>query len=585
MDLDTQVDTYFANSERDVRAGTGEAAPVSTTEGNTVTALIDGRQYFGEIRALLEGMGSGDVARQFFYMTGWRLHMSDGPGRAETGMFSAAGRPVSPTTRVGQPLDVDPPFELEDTAQGPHPVMGQLLAQRAFDRVDVRVMGWVNPFMLMGIADQHVPPGFWNAAAGTVKSIEWLRAQRVGNHNPLAQRVCGLTVGHNFGAFHLKMVVAHNGDEALAFIGGIDFVKNRAAGEMHLQSDTWHDAAVKVTGPAVRACYMLFKQLWDEQLSRSRADHFSGFLYDGRLVPAVAPGTSSVPPLTGARGRDVPNSGSGPHWVQVARTLPQFPNRQDPRDPRHADLVGGPLSFASREGAFEVMVALRRAIAAATTYVYIEDISFFSSDVMDWLNLKLKEVESTVTVILLSGQPDPDDPPTQQYTIEAINRHLLFDLNENQLDRVRLFERTGVTVHSKLTIVDDRWLFVGSANCTRRSLFTDGELSVGVLGPDVADLQNPENSLAKQVRINLWGGHFGKAPLSNGRLQLTDLTAALAVWEPEWEKAGHPRPYDRPASLEKRPWPLPDTAAHFIEEAYDRYDYDSRDPLPLPALQ
>ncbi len=62
--------------------------------------------------------------------------------------------------------------------------------------------------------------------------------------------------------------------------------------------------------------------------------------------------------------------------------------------------------------------------------------------------------------------------------------------------------RRNVVVHSKATIIDDHWLFVGSANCMRRSLYTDGEISVGVL--------DKHDTLAKQARIDLWGGHFGK---------------------------------------------------------------------------
>ena len=58
--------------------------------------------------------------------------------------------------------------------------------------------------------------------------------------------------------------------------------------------------------------------------------------------------------------------------------------------------------------------------------------------------------------------------------------------------------RDPVYVHSKIGIVDDRWLTVGSANLNAHSLFHDTEMNVVTLDPDVA----------RATRVRLWSEHL-----------------------------------------------------------------------------
>ena len=539
MDIETQVRTYFA-AAADVVAGTGEAVP-NTTSGNTVTPLIDGKRYFGAVRALLEGLGTGpQVAAQFFYTTGWFLHLVAGPGADIPTDLIPPGRraPVSPVTRRA---DDDIAFKLVDgDPPGPYPVMAQLLLQKAAAGVDVRVMGWVNPALLLERPSELAPGDYWDVIVENLLSINYLRNKGIEGVRPLAKRVCALTIGHLLGAMHLKMVVAHDGQKPWAFIGGIDFAPNRVAGEMHPTNENWHDMAVGVDGPCIQVFYDLFRNLWNTQISRPPQP----FLVSGRTIMSVESSTTPISEKT------LPTTGTGPHRVQVALTLPQFHFSRVPSAFRQTPL---PFLREPALGAFEVKVAWRKAISAATRYVYIEDQSFWSQDVMDWINSRLR-AHPTVKVILLTGAPDPNDQPMLRLRVEAINTHLLGigtpnALNAAQKARVGLFMRKGdIIVHSKVTLIDDLWLFVGSANCMRRSLYTDGEMSVAAL--DVDDALN----LAKQVRVNLWGGHFGKMP-DTDRNSLNNLDHALNVWNSAW---GSGQPYPLPtAYLEATPLPLP----------------------------
>ena len=58
--------------------------------------------------------------------------------------------------------------------------------------------------------------------------------------------------------------------------------------------------------------------------------------------------------------------------------------------------------------------------------------------------------------------------------------------------------RDPVYIHSKIGIVDDRWLTIGSANLNEHSLFNDTEMNVVTLDPDVA----------RKARLRLWSEHL-----------------------------------------------------------------------------
>jgi phosphatidylserine/phosphatidylglycerophosphate/cardiolipin synthase-like enzyme len=59
-------------------------------------------------------------------------------------------------------------------------------------------------------------------------------------------------------------------------------------------------------------------------------------------------------------------------------------------------------------------------------------------------------------------------------------------------------EATPVYVHSKICIVDDEWLTLGSANLNERSLFNDSEVNICT----------DDASLATAVRVRLWSEHL-----------------------------------------------------------------------------
>jgi len=90
-----------------------------------------------------------------------------------------------------------------------------------------------------------------------------------------------------------------------------------------------------------------------------------------------------------------------------------------------------------------------------------------------------------------------------------------------------LVNMDGVYVHSKLMIVDDVFLSVGSANLNRRGFYSDGECNVFTVPQALrTSADNPVRALRKQ----LWAEMFD-IPLSIGDPLLEDPVASSALFD------------------------------------------------------
>ena len=485
-----QLDRYFArDSDIDI---TGERTP-QTSSGNQVELLIDGHSYFGAIRQEITELLSAGT-NKYFYFANWWLGLVEGPQKGVTGGLSEGSQWAPKLPNTGAPA-----FKLDDgSGTVGHRFIVDISAMVNAD-VDVRAMAWLSPLLV----DHESPaPHLWRINTHTLLSVQMLRATP-----NLQNKVILNTLAHPFGAMHLKMVVCGSDSKMVAFVSGLDFVHDRAVGRDHgPSSDKWHDAGVRLEGPAAGQIYEHFRSLWNEQTSRypsafrlrrGESDEFipSHFIPPpgdqllGEIVTA-----EQITPVT--HPRTPPVSASGTQHVQILRTLPQmnFPffapdiidsifesGGEDKNTTMMRILARGykqpPFSFAEH-GLFEFRMALKKAIANAQHYIYMEDQSFFSIEIMEWINARLK-AESNLKVVLLWGA-DPTDPPNE-IIFEAIGNTLL-DGIANPMDRIAFYKRgNDIVVHTKVAIIDDMWTVVGSANCMRRSLYTDGELSVSVM--------------------------------------------------------------------------------------------------------
>lgn len=275
---------------------------------------------------------------------------------------------------------------------------------------------------------------------------------------------------------HDKVLVV---DDDLAFAGSIDLTSHRwdtCAHEVeqpHRLSATgqpygpYHDVQLMVAGAAAAALGELARDRW-RRLGRKR-----------------------LPPIAEPRpGRWLPGVPVDAHEVRVgiSRTQP---------------------AFRSQPGTHECEQLFHDAIAAARRWIYIENQYFTDPGVARALAARLGERDGPEVVAVL---PLACHGWLERNTIGALRQQVLAELRAaDRHDRLRLLHpmascRAGVStfVHSKVLVIDDRLLRVGSANLARRSMGVDSECDVAIdADGDVQGRQSVLQMLARLVAEHL----------------------------------------------------------------------------------
>jgi phosphatidylserine/phosphatidylglycerophosphate/cardiolipin synthase-like enzyme len=274
---------------------------------------------------------------------------------------------------------------------------------------------------------------------------------------------------------HEKTIVI---DDKVAFVGGIDLTLD--AGDpydtpQHVARGRvgWHDAAVRLRGPAVADVAEHFRLRWEAAKKES-------------LAPALA------------------QPDAGDVEAQVVRTV---------RDGIFAKLPRGDYSL---------LEAYTAALRSAQKLVYLENQFLWSPEIVGILADKLRDPPSDdfrIVLLLPAEANDGADVSCGQVAalIEA-------DDDNARFLACTLYARAGglhdqVYVHAKIGIVDDRWLTVGSANLNSHSLFNDTELNV----------VTRDSRLARGTRLRLWSEHLER-PGDEIDGDSTDVVESL--WEP-----------------------------------------------------
>ncbi len=358
------------------------------------------------------------------------------------------------------------------------------------------------------------------------------------------------------GSHHQKFVVIrHHGrpEHDVAFVGGTDLGHSRNDGRAH-QGDPqpvpmswrygarppWHDAMVEIRGPAVADVECCFRERWTDPaaLQHNRpllwaSDRLRGLVGKTRRLPDPLP---PPPPA----GRDV---------VQLLRTYPYH----KPAYP-----------FAPL-GERTVARGYAKALARAEQLVYVEDQYLWSRTVALVFAEALQRAPKLRLVAVVPRHTNVDDayqrPAAQATQAEAIDL-----LREAGGNRVRVYdleneEGTPIYVHAKICLVDDTWAAVGSANLNRRSWTHDSELTAAVLSePGTPD------TLARRLRLQLWGEHLGRAAGDHAGLEhpaagadlLEQHACRLEAWHRDGGRGERPpgrlRPHavDRPDPVRRR---------------------------------
>lgn|GEM_PF-2445047 len=492
--FDSASSTYIPYYPKSVLSLAGQVDP-----------LIDGKAFFNDLYATMESL-SGDFTSQHIFLMHWTFNKQ---------------------------------FLIQ-----PGLLFTDYLKTKAAAGVDVRVLIWVNEFIAGTALSWNTPLDFgfnippylldkfeqgrdWLLQDETywtdlmVTNLETLVELRT--EPALAEKALANTLDCPIGSSHSKFALVFDQSKCVCYTGGMDYEINRISDSIHYadpngwnNSNGWHDIQARVTGEITQDLFDFYQQMWNELVNLKNNAAQLGytvptFLLNGTLVVGTPPGAPTIPAQV------MPFSGTFNHYVQSLRTLPDKTSLISPFAPPDSfDFTFAP------SGAYEIQLAVKKAIANAETYIYIEDQAMLSREILGYLKDAVK-AKPNLKVILVTGQMDPDVPQTQRnFTIPY---YFLQHLTQAEKDRV-VFYIHNVYVHSKLFLIDDKFAVLGSAGLYNRALFVEIEHSISFVD------QDPATESIKQFRQDLWAEHFKLLPAE--KVQIQDISIALCMWNPAW---------------------------------------------------
>lgn len=314
---------------------------------------------------------------------------------------------------------------------------------------------------------------------------------------------------------HQKIVVI---DDCLAFCGGIDMTEGRWDTREHLDDDPrrtdahgnlmkpWHDATSAFDGPAARAMGDLARDRWR--------------IASGEVLDPVADASGCWPDGLTPTFRDVP--------LALVRTRPEITDVQP---------------------AFEIEQMYLDLIARATTVIYAESQYFASRRVAHAIARRLIEDDPPEVVII---NPISAQGWLEPLAMDSARAQLFEALRRlDHRDRMRIYhpvtdKGAEIYVHAKVTIVDDRYLRVGSSNFNNRSLRLDTECDV-VLAADRPECDDIRQRITA-LRDDLLAEHLAMRPEDMAHA-IADAGGLIAMIEARRGERGQGRtliPYQMP---------------------------------------
>jgi phosphatidylserine/phosphatidylglycerophosphate/cardiolipin synthase-like enzyme/uncharacterized membrane protein YdjX (TVP38/TMEM64 family) len=341
-------------------------------------------------------------------------------------------------------------------------MLGDFLSMLARRRrtLEVRILIWDYP-MIYG-TDREFPSGY---------GLGWKPHERIAvrydNTHPVT------------GSHHQKVVVI---DDAVAFCGGLDLTSRRWDTPDHGPNNErrcyegggyppFHDVMMMVDGAVARSLGDLARERWLRATTQ-------------RLSPVRHP-ADVWPPHVPAAFHDV--------GVGISRTEP---------------------GNGALETVREVETLYLDMIAAAQRSIYLENQYFTADKIGAALSARLADPEGPEIIVVLRRL---SHGWLEEFTMHNLRKALLARLRAaDTFGRLHVYypdidglaDATCIDVHSKVLVVDDEWLRVGSANISNRSMGFDTECDLTVEAGGRAEVREA----IADVRHRLLGEHLGVAP-------------------------------------------------------------------------
>ena len=338
--------------------------------------------------------------------------------------------------------DFDPNIRL-DPIDHPEESLGALLAAITAARPELRVRILIWGFSTFYGANHQAAISFGEP---------W--------HAPLPRVDFAFDDAHPIGSSHHEKIVCI--DDSLAFVGGIDLTAERWDTSAHDLMDPHrleydgtpylpvHDLQMAVDGDAARAVGLLMRTRWQAATSeRIEAASWDSDPWPQELAPLV---------------RDT--------RVAIARTR---------------------AAYGEDAGTREIEALNIDALRAARQTIYLETQYLTAQSVGDVLAARLEEPDGPEVVVVVTKE---SDGLVEQFAMGS-NRERLFRRlkGADRHGRFRAYYPVvpspdggdnPVGIHSKLVIVDDWFVRVGSSNLNNRSMGVDSECDLAVEATDDA---------------------------------------------------------------------------------------------------
>ncbi|ETK92147.1 hypothetical protein F441_04543 [Phytophthora nicotianae CJ01A1] len=278
-------------------------------------------------------------------------------------------------------------------------------------------------------------------------------------------------------------------DHPIAYVGGIDLTNDRwdtiyhnntairEAANIPFRNKGWVDAHFRIHGPAAKEVANNFLQRWNSDYKPNQG-------IEDDLLSFDNPDYEKLPPIDYASSNT--SSKLGNQNIQIVRTF--------------SCIYKHYKEFAPR-GEQSLFRARIKALKNAKNFIYIEDQYFiYVPELLDAVMEVLPRIQRLIVVL---------QPPDALLKASGYGRYIyemIHPMKEKFPNKVQIYTTKAeldIYVHTKLVLIDDVYVSLGSANWNRRSMTSDSELNANVI--DDETVESPDGitvlKLARDMRI------------------------------------------------------------------------------------
>ena len=251
---------------------------------------------------------------------------------------------------------------------------------------------------------------------------------------------------------HQKFMIVKTGGATTAFCGGLDiaYMRTPAYWKAANYQWLWHDIHPKLDGLITLDLEKEFVLRWNREKGSSVVVAQKGWKPYETLVQSAARPADKKPD-------------NNTQKLQMLRTV---------------SVQGAGWRSIQQTKRDDVLQGYLRLIGCANEFIFMENQYFRELRLADAIVNRAKVKPELIVIIVVPNQLDDPDDPIKQHG--NFLQHEFFDRLNKALGtkRLRVYTMFRRIIHSKIIIVDDRALSLGSANANPRGFFLDTELNV-----------------------------------------------------------------------------------------------------------